>query len=121
MPKSIIYLEALRVQITATEVDEFVELLLQSFLDRIPVQGWTREHYFAFKEAAAVMIRGMQRPRLVLDAEQDFLDQAISHFRWVELPGPTGISSLTTLTAAKQQNPCITCEETKLPICTCVL
>lgn len=103
------------------KVDEFAELLLQSFLDRISVQGWTREHYFAFKEAAAVVIRGMQRPRLVFDAERDFLDRAISRFRWVELLGPTGLSSLTTSTAAKQQNPCITCGEAKLPICTCVL
>lgn len=67
---------------TKTEVDEFAELLLQSFLHRIPFHGWTTEHYFAFKEAVAVVIRGMQRPRLVFDAERDFLDWAISRFRW---------------------------------------
>lgn len=115
------YLETLHVHITATEVDKVTELLLQSFVDRVPVPGWTREHYLEFKEAAAVVIRGMQRPRLVVDAERDFIDWAISRFRWFELPGPTGVSSLTTSTAAKEQNPCITCEDAKFPICTCVL
>lgn len=107
-------------QIPATEVDSFVEQLSRTFLDRIQVQGWTSQHHNAFKETAAEVIRGMQRPSLTFDAERDALDRAISRFCWVKLPGPTGVSSLTTSTAAEQQNPCTTCIRLKLPICTCV-
>jgi len=109
------------VQLTATEFHEFTELLLQSFSRRALVLGLMEEQYYVIREAVTEVMWGFQQPRLVLDAQRDLLDRGISRLHWFEFPVPTGVSSLTTLTAARQENPCITCQAGKLPICTCIL
>lgn len=120
MPKFIPYLEAPRMQMIAVESEEFTERLWQAYLKRVSGVAWPDEHHGAFKEAVTEVTQGIQRPRLVLDAQRDFIDRAVSRFHWVELPVPPGVPSLTTSTAAKEQNPCLACRAVKLPICICV-
>lgn len=122
MPDFIPRLEAPCMQLTATEFHEFTELLLQSFSRRALVLGLMDEQYYVIREAVTEVMWGFQQPRLVLDAQRDLLDRGISRLHWFEFPVPPGVLSPTRLlTAAKQENPCITCRAGKLPICTCIL
>ncbi len=120
IPKCIPHLEAPRVQLIPEELNKFTEHLLDFCLSRIPGLGQRQEDYTVVRKAVTEAIDGIQRPRLVLDAQRDMIDRTVSRFHWVHLFDTTVVPSLTPSTAANQENPCIECRADELPFCICV-
>lgn len=117
MPKCIPRLEAPRVQLVAGQVDTFAEQLRLLCSTRIPSLSQRQEDKDVFRKTVAEAIGLLQRPRLVLDGQQDIVDWTVSRLRWVR---GTDLPSLPLSTEVSKENPCISCQVNKFPFCVCV-